>query len=327
MATTLSEFDLIRRFFAPLTYNFSGARGLKDDAAIVSVAPGNELVVTCDSIVEGIHFRYEDGPEDIAARGLRVNLSDLAAMGAKPMAYLMALSLPSAMSEDWWQRFVSQLSVDQSNFGISLVGGDTVLTTGPLTLTVTAIGQVKIGKALTRDGAQIGDRIFVTGNIGDASLGLKILKGELSEIPKTESENLVRSFLRPEPRVTLGQSLVDIANAVVDVSDGLVADIGHICRGSNLGARINIESIPFSPCVVSHLKFQPNMVLALITAGDDYELAFTAPAGARKQLERLAGDMGVRMADIGEVIKAPGVILVDSIGEQIELEGDGYRHF
>ena len=327
MPKALSEFNIISRYFAPLTDNFSGAKNLKDDAAIISAKPDYEIVVTCDAIVAGVHFRSEDSPEDIAARGLRVNLSDLAAMGAQPMGYLMALLVSPDLTEHWLERFVGQLAQDQRSYGIKLLGGDTVSAPGPLTLTITAIGQVLKGEALTRDGAKIGDRVFVSGNIGDACLGLSILRGEVANLSDPQSKKLVDRFLRPEPRITLGQSLFNVAHAVIDVSDGLISDVGHMCAFGNLGARIESGSIPLSTGALEALKYKPDMLGNLITSGDDYELAFTASPTAVPQLARISLETGVAVTDIGEIVSVPGVTLVGPSGEETQLAVEGYKHF
>ena len=323
MPRSVNEFGLISKYFTPLTNDCAGALGLTDDAALVSHEPGYEIVVTCDALVCGVHFRSEDEPEDVAARALRVNLSDLAAMGS----YLLALAAPAGITETWLERFVAQLALDQKTYQLNLIGGDTVMTPGPLTLSITALGRIPKGQALTRAGAKAGDRIFVSGNIGDASLGLRLLRGELESLTKTQETGLKTRFLRPEPRIALGQALIGIAHAVTDVSDGLVADLGHICALARVGAQLNVSSIPLSTGARAALDMAPDLLPNFLSFGDDYELVFTAPAAARDALARIASSTGVMITEIGEVVDTPGVVVLDTHGSEIRIQKAGYQHF
>ena len=327
MPRSVNEFGLISKYFTPLTNACAGALGLTDDAALVSHEPGYEIVVTCDALVCGVHFRSEDEPEDVAARALRVNLSDLAAMGSRPVSYLLALAAPADITETWLERFVAQLALDQKTYQLNLIGGDTVMTPGPLTLSITALGRIPKGQALTRAGAKAGDRIFVSGNIGDASLGLKLLRGELESLTKTQATGLKTRFLRPEPRIALGQALIGIAHAVTDVSDGLVADLGHICALARVGAQLNVSSIPLSTGARAALDMAPDLLPNFLSFGDDYELVFTAPAAARDALARIASSIGVMITEIGEVVDTPGVVVLDTDGSEIRIQKAGYQHF
>src|SRR5438477_6875254 len=231
-ADELGEFERIRRFFAPLAG--PGGLGLVDDAALVDCRPGRRLVVTADAIVSGVHYLPEDPPDLVARKLLRVNLSDLAAMGARPLHYLLTTSLPAQFGENWIAEFARGLEEDQRLYGIDLLGGDSVATDGPAVLSLTAIGEVAIGAEIRRSGARPGDQIWVTGTIGDAFLGLAILRGTYPSPPAEQRTALIRRFQLPEPRVELGPRLAGIAHAMLDVSDGLVADLGHICEASRV---------------------------------------------------------------------------------------------
>ena len=327
MPQPVNEFSLISKYFAPLADSYAGALGLKDDGALISVEYGYQIVVTCDAIVCGVHFRSEDCPEDVAARGLRVNLSDLAAMGACPVGYLLSLAVPSGTDPSWFERFSAQLASDQATYNLKLIGGDTVMTPGPLTLSITAFGQIRTGQALTRAGAKLGDKIFVSGNVGDALLGLKLLRGELGSALESQVAALKDRFLRPEPRIALGQALIGVAHAVIDVSDGLIADIGHICALADLGARLNISSVPLSLGARAVLGDVPDLLPNLLSAGDDYELVFTAPSSALETLSRISSDTGVMVTEIGEVVATPGVVVIGVGGDEVQMEASGYQHF
>lgn len=243
----LGEFARIARHFRPLAAGFPGALDLTDDAALVRLPPGMEQVVTTDAMVEGVHFLRDDPPEDIAAKLLRVNLSDLAAMGAEPAGYTLMTALPGWVSESWLERFAAALESDQRQYGIHLIGGDSVATPGPLLLSVTALGQLPAGTALMRSGAAPGDLVVVSGSIGDAALGLGIALKNLEIDDPVQRDYLLRRLRRPEPRLELGRSLRGLASAAVDISDGLIAVLGHIGETSGLSASLNSVCLPFSP--------------------------------------------------------------------------------
>jgi thiamine-monophosphate kinase len=222
----LGEFGRIREFFAPLAG--PGGLGLTDDAALLDCAPGQQLVVTVDQAVEGVHFLPGDPPEAVAKKLLRRNLSDLAAMGATPRHYLVTSALPKSLADDWVRRFAEGLGEDQKRYGVTLLGGDSTSTPGPASLTLTAIGETEAGKEIRRAGARPGDRVWVTGTIGDAFLGLRVLRGEYPSLAAEHRAALAARFQLPEPRVELGPRLAGVAHAMIDVSDGLVADLVHI---------------------------------------------------------------------------------------------------
>ena len=239
-----AEFELIERFFAPLAKDYPGALALADDAALIDLEPGFRLVVTTDVLVAGVHFPAADPPDLIARKLLRVNLSDLAAMGAEPLAYLLALALGKDTPSSWFEGFVGGLGTDYAEFAIPLVGGDTVATTGPVTLTLTALGKVAQGSALMRSAAKAGDAIFVSGCIGDGALGLMALEGRAKELAPAHRDYAIDRYRLPRPRLTLGQRLVGLAHGVIDVPAGLIADLGHLCQTPRLGANLEAPSLP-----------------------------------------------------------------------------------
>jgi len=326
----LGEFERIARYLRPLAAGCPGALGLTDDAALLRMPADCELVVTTDAMVSGIHFLPDDPPDDIAAKLLRTNLSDLAAMGAEPLGYTLVLALPRDLGEGWLARFADGLAADQKQYGIPLIGGDSVATRGPVTLAVTALGSVPLGQALTRrvGGAAIGQSIFVTGTIGDAALGLKIVLGELHADSGTAAP-LIARLRRPEPRLALAPALRGLASAAIDVSDGLVADLGHICEVTGCAARIEAARVPLSASARAVLGGRPELLAALLTGGDDYELAFTAPPGRAAELAALAAGSGVAISEIGRLEAGPAgrVTVVDSAGTALALPGRGWTHF
>jgi len=320
------EFALIAELFAPLA-TAPGAMGLTDDAAIATPPPGRDLVVTADALVEGIHFFDSDPPGLIAQKALRVNLSDLAAKGCAPAGYLLVLSLPPQIDMAWLRAFASGLATTQQYFGISLLGGDTTATPGPLTIAITAFGQVPTGTMLRRSGARPGDVMFVSGTVGDAGGGLACLKGEGVTLCKADREFLVRRFQRPEPRVALGQALIGLASAAIDVSDGLMADLGHLAENSNVRIEIDAARLPLSPALVTLWPGETDRITRASTAGDDYELAFATPLEKCAAVARAARRAGVPIAQIGVVKGGKGVTLRDSTGRQMPVSHPGYLHF
>ena len=315
----LDEFDLIRRHFTRAT---PGVRlGIGDDAALLDVPVGETLAVTSDTLVAGRHFPPDTAAFDIGWKALAVNLSDLAAMGARPLGVTLALTLPEA-DEDWLAAFAAGFFALAEREGVPLVGGDT--TRGPLSLTVTALGSVPPAQALRRDGARPGDLLCVSGMVGDAGLGLALALGG-DPVPKLSpaARLLVRERLdRPEPRLALGLALRGLASAAMDISDGLAQDLGHLLAASGgLGARLALEQLPLSPALLACPSTQA--LTWALTAGDDYELLFTVPAACR---DRLAG-LPTPVTVIGEVTAEPGLRLTWQ-GQPWEhgLPG-GFRHF
>ncbi|HYM30201.1 MAG TPA: thiamine-phosphate kinase [Candidatus Cybelea sp.] len=322
------EFEVIARYFAPLAKDYPLAFGLSDDAALIRPPPGHEIVVTTDCMIAGHHFFADDPPQRIAQKLLRVNLSDLAAMGATPIGYMLASAWRDDTTEAWIAAFADGLKRDQATYGVSLIGGDTVLTDGPLTFTVTAFGYIADGKALRRNGARVGDSVFVSGSIGDAELGLRCRMGEIVGLAPGIVRYLLDRHQLPEPRVSLGRKLVGIASAAIDVSDGLVADLGHICAASGVDAVIRLADVPRSPAAASVLAVTED-TLSAVAGGDDYELCFTAPAHDAVLVTAAANAAGVPVQRIGEVIgQGPGhVQVLDLGGRPIHLERQGFTHF
>jgi thiamine-monophosphate kinase len=318
----MDEFTLIKDYFAPLTRGFAGSLNLADDAALLDVPPGQQLIVTKDAISEGVHFLGNENPALIARKLLRVNLSDLAAMGATPLCYFLALMLPGDTDSDWIEQFAEGLKTDQAEFSIHLAGGDTTATRGPLALSLTALGLVPQGQALLRRGAKAGDDIYVSGTIGDGALGLLSLQEKI-----IASEFLQQRYLLPQPRLALGEKLRNIANAAMDISDGLAQDLGHICTASSVGATIHRPLIPLSPAASGLVAANPELWNAILGGGDDYELLFTAAADKAPQIQSLGDKLNLPLTRIGEVTEGSGVSVLDETGNQIKLERRGYRHF
>lgn len=319
-----SEFSLIDRYFAARSSRRADvALGIGDDAALLLPPAGQQLVVTLDALVAGVHFFAAAEPEGIGHKALAVNLSDLAAMGATPAWATLALVLPEA-DETWLERFCRGLFALADRFDLELVGGDT--TRGPTTvITLQAHGFVPPGLALRRDGAKPGDGIYVTGTPGDAGLALASALGKARVAPGHEAAARAR-LDRPEPRVAPGLSLRGVASAAIDLSDGLAQDLGHILRRSGVGAVVEVAHLPLSPALFASLG--PDQAAAIALAGgDDYELCFTVPPERVSRLERAAAAWDCRCTRIGAITAEPGLRLVRADGSGFPLERSGYDHF
>jgi len=318
-----AEFSLIARHFRPLAGQ--GALDLADDAAVLDIPPGRQLVVAADAMVEGVHYLPDDPPETIGRKLLRVNLSDLAAMGAAPLGYLMTTSLPRDVSEDWIAGFVRGLAEDQKEFGLHVLGGDTTATPGPTCLSLTILGTVAPDAVLRRAGARAGDDVWVSGTIGDGALGLRVLRGE---VPADAEGHLARRYRLPQPRLALGQAIARIAHAGMDVSDGLVQDLGHLCRAGGCGAEIAAGDVPLSPAARALVAAQPALLPALLTGGDDYEVLFTAAPDAAGAVQAAAARAGTPVARIGRMVAGPPeVVLRDADGAVLDVARGGWSHF
>lgn len=331
MARGIDEFDLIRRYFAPLTDGEPGALGLRDDAAWMRPESGMEFVVSADTIVAGIHFPVSTAPADVARRALRVNLSDIAAKGAHARCYTLALQLPDMIDDDWIAAFASGLAEDQETYAVSLLGGDTTRTSGPLALNINIFGQVAENKMIKRSSANAEDDVYVSGTIGDATLGLASITEALDVEIADDRAFLEGRFLQPDPRVSLGPALVGTAAASADISDGLVADLGHICTASGVSAEIEQSSVPLSDAARRLVTDNQPLRTTLLTGGDDYEIVFTAPVSARGAIVPIASATGVSITRIGRMIPVtsgpPGVTMRDETGNIVEVGIGGYRHF
>lgn len=323
----LSEFELIERLSARLGASRSDVRcGIGDDAAVLVPPPEQDLAVAVDTLVAGVHFPLETAAADIGFKALAVNLSDLAAIGAKPAWYTLALALPEAQ-QDWLEDFAGGLAELAARYGMGLVGGDT--TRGPLCVTVQAFGFVPRGRALRRSGARPGDLVYVTGELGDAGLALCSLDGSVTLSEKAR-EFVMHRLNRPEARVEEGVALLNIASAAIDVSDGLAADLGRLLKASGAGASVRVDHIPMSAPVRAQSPPSgdegPALELAL-TAGDDYELCFTVPPSRRAHLEQAAAGFSVACTCIGAVEVAPGLRWRTGDGRRYTPPRGGYDHF
>lgn len=329
MAGLPGEFDLIARYFRPLAAGMPGALGLEDDACTYLPEPGQELVLTADALVSGVHFLPEDPPGLVARKMLRVNLSDLAAKGATPVGYLMTTAFPRETDEAWVAAFAAGLALDQAEFGISLMGGDTVATPGPLSLSVTAIGQVPAGRAIRRNGARPGDVVLVSGTIGDGALGLRVLRGDLIGLAGAARDILAGRYRLPQPRVELGKALLasGLVHAMMDVSDGLVADLRHIADASRVGAVLDAARVPLSEAAAAVLADDTELLPLLLTGGDDYELLLTAAPDSVGPLLEVAGRAGTPLTPVGRIVAGTGLGVMDRDQQPVILGGEGFRHF
>lgn len=326
MSPRPGEFELIARFFAPL----AGPAGLEllDDAALMRPPPGEELVLTTDALVAGVHFFADDPPGAIARKALRVNLSDLAAKAARPLGFLLALALPADWRDEWLAAFAEGLGADVLAFGCPLLGGDTVKTPGPMTLSVTAIGAVAQGRMPRRTGVRPGDRLYVTGTIGDAAIGLRIRQGRGPDIPKADKAFLLERYLVPEPRLKLIDAMAAHASGGMDVSDGFVGDLAKMLDVSGVSARVPIYRLPLSHAARTAIAADPDLLEVAATGGDDYELLASAPRESAPAFEAAARAAGVPLTFVGEAVtgrRPPSFIGAD--GDPVHFERGAYSHF
>ncbi len=313
----MSEFDLIRRYF---TRPASGALlGVGDDAALLQLSEGKVLAVSTDMLVCGTHFFADADPFYLGHKTLAVNLSDLAAMGAAPRWATLALSLPYA-DERWLEKFSAGFFALADRHGVELVGGDT--TRGPLNLCVTIMGEAEASLALRRSGAKVGDEVWVSGKLGDAALALAHMQGRIA-LEQEDFSACARALHQPVPRVALGQTLIGIASSAIDISDGLLADLGHILAASNVGAELDLKSIPASETLLKYIGGEIARQ-CMLAGGDDYELCFTAPVS--RHADVLAIGNALPLTCIGRIVAGPGCTVRDESGNLV-LEGGGYDHF
>ncbi|WP_227320039.1 thiamine-phosphate kinase [Acidisoma silvae] len=311
------EFDLIGRHFRALAG--PAALNLEDDAAVLAPPRGRELVMAADTMVAGVHYLPDDPAEGVAQKLLRVNLSDLAAMGAEPLGYLLTVSAPSQTPDSWFAGFAAGLGRDQAEFGLSLLGGDTTSTPGPVTLSLTIIGHVAPGQAVRRRGARAGDEVWVTGTIGDGALGLAVSLGRLVD----PSGYLRQRYCVPNPR--LGLPLAGVVSSAIDVSDGLLQDLGHICRLAGCGAEIEAASVPLSPAARAA---GPEWFADCLGGGDDYELLLAVPPGRGAALAESCAALGVPLTRIGRFVTGDQrVRVLDAGGQPMAIDRHGWSHF
>lgn len=327
-----SEDDLIARYFAPLAG--PGGFGLRDDAALATPHPGHDLVVTKDMLVAGVHFFADDPPDAIARKALRVNLSDLAAKGAVPHGFLLGLALPADWTAEWLQRFAAGLATDATGFNCALLGGDTVAMPGPLTVSITAFGEVPAGRMVPRTGTRNGDRLYVSGTIGDGVLGLHLRWDREADrawtraIAPAVAEVLHARHLRPEPRLGLRAALVAHARAAMDVSDGFVGDLGKMLRLEGLTASVALEAIPLSSAARAALALADALLVPMLTGGDDYEIICAVPPERASAFEAMAAESGVIVALVGtaEAGDAP-IRVIDKAGATLAIGSGSFQHF
>ena len=329
-AMALDEFARIAAYLAPLSAGHAGAFGLRDDAAVFSGDAASDSVVTTDALVAAVHYFPADPPDAVARKALRVNLSDLAAMGAAARGFTLAMALSrdrdAAANEARVAAFAAGLAVDIAAFDCALWGGDSVATPGPEMLSITAIGAVPAGAALRRAGAQVGDAVYVSGTVGDAALGLRLLSDAAVALPAPQAAAAIDRFQLPRPRLALGQALRGVATACLDVSDGLAQDLGHLCAASEVGARVFLDRLPLSTSGRAAADGGLVTLADLATGGDDYELIFTAPARAGSAVAAAAERAETSVTLIGEITAGAAVDVVDQSGATVDLGVRGYRH-
>ncbi|MGV1013344.1 MAG: thiamine-phosphate kinase [Methyloceanibacter sp.] len=329
--TGLGEFDIIARYFAPLATD-KAALGLRDDAAVLRVAEGYELVVSCDTLIEGVHFLPGDPPDSIGYKALAVNLSDLTAKGARGYAYLLSLAVPRDTAPAWFKGFATGLRALQEESGICLIGGDTTASPGPPTITITALGLVTHGHAVLRHGAKANNRLYVSGTIGDAYLGLRLLKDKALakawDLSDKDVNFLIGRYRRPEPRTDLVIPLRNFAQGAIDVSDGLVLDTEKLAKVSHAGAVIETSRVPFSPAARKALDREPALLEALIAGGDDYEVVAAVAETSAAAFETEAAAKGVTLTMFGRIDGGGDEArVIGPDGAPLKLARKGFSHF
>jgi len=327
-ARVTNETELIATYLAPLTDGVPGAFRLSDDAALMQPGPGTDLVFSSDPVIAGVHFFPDDDPRDIAWKVLACNASDMAAKGADPRAYLMTLALPEAPRRSWIADFADGLRSAQTAFNCTLIGGDTDRTPGPLTVGITMIGAVPSGTFVPRNGSQPGDRVFVTGTIGDAALGLALRRDPHAfgdRLPVADRDFLRGRYLRPKPRIALASALRTHARAALDVSDGLLKDLARLA--GPLGLTLMFDAIPLSNAARAVLTLDPGVADAVLSGGDDYELLVSVPPTSAEAFRRDAENTGTVVRELGAFTADAGLRVLNSEGTAIVPGRSGYDHF
>ncbi len=325
-----AEDKLIARYFAPIAVH-PGALGLSDDAAFITPPPGHDLVLKTDAIIGGVHFFTDDAPQNVAGKALRVNLSDLAAKGARPLGFLLSLALPADIGERWLTGFAEGLRSDAVLYGCPLFGGDTDRTPGPITVSVAMFGSVPEGTMVRRAGARPGDRVFVSGTIGDAALGLAVRKnanlGQRWKLAEAQRQFLLSRYLLPQPRNGLAEAIRGHASAAMDISDGLAGDFAKLCRTSRVSAAIAAARVPVSDAAKAAIAAEPALLETALTGGDDYEIVCTVPPHKAESFRAAAQAAKVQVTEIGAVETGEGVRFLGADGAALAFTRPAFSHF
>jgi thiamine-monophosphate kinase len=322
----MNEFEILDRFIRPLTERHPSSLHLTDDACILDKLNTKQFVATTDSITEGVHFLPNTSPQNIAHKLIAINLSDIAAMAAAPKYYLLSAILPKTIDKEWLHGFSSTLSELNKQYEILIVGGDTVRHKGPLSLSITMIGEVDKYHAITRSGAKEGDDIYATGTLGDSAIGLLIKQEpDKLKLSKEDARFFINRYELPIPRVEIGKKLTKIANSMIDISDGFIQDAAHIAKNSNVQLEINLKDIPVSQ-PLQKIKNQYDIIETVLTGGDDYELFFTAPEKYEGAIKEIASITSVPITKIGKVSTGDKIIIRDHEGKELKFNKTGYIH-
>ena len=321
------EDRVIARYFRPLA-RAPGAFGLTDDAGVLEPPPGCDVVLKTDPIIAGVHFFPDDPPDAVARKALRVNLSDLAAKGAIPAGFLLALALPASIPEHWLAQFAQALGDDADRYQCPLLGGDTDATPGLLTVSITAFGLVPHGTMVLRSGAKVGDQVVVSGTVGDAALGLRLRRAPPSGAVPIGLEHLLARYQIPEPRTGLAPTLRRYASAAMDISDGLAGDLAKLCRASGVSAQIHTTQLPLSDAARSMLDADPGLLDTVLTGGDDYEVLCTIPSARLADFRGASAATGIAVTVIGQVVAGSAdPRFIDARGEPRAFERPSFSHF
>lgn len=328
---TTGEDALIQATFAPLASGFSGALGLKDDCALLTPPAGMDLVLTTDAVAEGVHFFADDAACDIAWKALAVNVSDLVAKGAQPLVYLLALAFPEQPARAWLDGFQAGLAEAQAAFGLSLAGGDTDRRPGPISIGVTAIGVVPHGHFVKRATAQAGDLLFLSGTLGDASLGLRLrqdfARAAAMGLDEGAAEALVARYLRPQPKLALAPVISAFASAAMDISDGVVKDCGRLARASGVSATLDGARVPLSVAARGAVAHSPDLFELVLSGGDDYEVLAAVRPDRADAFREAAAKSGVAVTEVGRLAEGQGVTVTGRDGRPLDIECGGWDHF
>jgi thiamine-monophosphate kinase len=324
-----AEERLIARYFRPLATH-PGALGLADDAAVLTPPPGCDLVLTTDGVIAGVHFFADDPPDTIGRKALRMNLSDLAGKGAKPLGFLLSAALPAGIEEKWLAGFAAGLGEDAERYRCPLLGGDTDRTPGPLSISVAAFGAVPQGKMVRRSTAKAGDCIVVTGTIGDAALGVLLRRdagfAERLRLAEPMREHLRQRYLLPQPRNALADAVLQHASAAMDVSDGLAGDLAKLCRASGVAAEVDVARVPLSEAARAAVTADPALLETVLTGGDDYEIVLTLPRDRLASFRAAAEHVGVAASEIGRIVAGAGARFMRD-GEALTFARPSFSHF